>query len=77
MVRVCFSMVLLMSLGACSAEQAKSAGFEQVKPPSGIEKLVACTGLPVEGQKCGLSLKKVQANGSPVASNPMPGTAPG
>jgi hypothetical protein len=43
LIRVCVSMLLLM-LAACSAEDTK--------------KLIACTGLPIEGQKCGTSAAK-------------------
>jgi hypothetical protein len=43
MFRVCLSMLLLM-LAACAAEDTK--------------KLIACTGLPIEGEKCGTSVAK-------------------
>jgi hypothetical protein len=63
MVRVCFSMLLLMSLSACADDQSQLATNAQpVNPPPAEQKsqsILACTGLPVAGQKCGLAFPKL------------------
>ncbi len=61
MIRVCFFMLsLTMSVSACAIEQAPPAGnaVDTNAPPPG-ENILACTGLPVAGQKCPLALPKL------------------
>ncbi len=61
MARVCFSMLLLiLLLSACASDNPKPvAKLEQVDTPAAGENILACTGLPVAGQKCGLALPKI------------------
>jgi len=60
MIRVCYSMLLLMVLSACANEQAQPAmNAQQVNTPSSGQNILACTGLPVAGQECGLKLPKM------------------
>jgi hypothetical protein len=59
MARVCFSVLLLMALSACAAEQNTQASAAQ--PDSMLTQakgVLACTGLPVGGQKCALEEQK-------------------
>jgi hypothetical protein len=62
MVRVYVSMFLLSAfLSGCAAEQGQVPASAQQQaaelPPK--ENILACTGLPVAGQKCGLALPKL------------------
>jgi hypothetical protein len=57
MIRACL-LALLFVLAACSAEDAKNSPLQQIRAPSGMEKLMACTGLPSEGQECALPVAK-------------------
>jgi hypothetical protein len=62
MVRVHVSMVLLSAfLSGCAAEQGQIAASaqQQVAEPPPKENILACTGLPLAGQKCGLALPKL------------------
>jgi hypothetical protein len=59
MARVCFSVLLLMALSACATEQNAQASTAQ--PDSMLTQakgILACTGLPVAGQKCALEEPK-------------------
>jgi hypothetical protein len=60
MVRVCFSMLLLMILlSGCTTGNPKAAvNAQQADIPSPGENILACTGLPIAGQKCGLAFPK-------------------
>lgn len=62
MVRVSFQIVLVcFLLTACATEQPHDvANAQPVKSEaSAKENILACTGLPVAGQKCGLALPKM------------------
>ena len=61
MVRVCFSMLfLVMLLSACSTSNPQPVlNAQQVETSTAGENILACTGLPVAGQKCGLALPKL------------------
>jgi len=62
MVRVSFQVVLIcFLLTACATERPQSVSDTQpVKSEaSAKENILACTGLPVAGQKCGLALPKI------------------
>ncbi len=59
MIRVCYSMLLLTVLSACANEQAHPALNAQQNAPSSGQNILACTGLPVAGQECGLKLPKM------------------
>jgi hypothetical protein len=65
MARVCFSMVLLALLSACAAEQnSPSASMQQDSLISQAKGVIACTGLPLGGQKCVLEEPKPQTQTS-------------
>lgn len=63
MIRVCFSMLMLLLLSACAVGQPSPATSAQNPQPNSAaqpqENILACTGLPVAGQKCGLALPKL------------------
>jgi hypothetical protein len=61
MIRVCVSMLLLViSLTACATGQTvPDTNAQQTSAASSGENILACTGLPVAGQKCGLALPKL------------------
>jgi hypothetical protein len=62
MVRVLVAPLLFLSLlTGCATEQAELAASaqQQVNEPPAKENILACTGLPVQGQKCGLALPKL------------------
>ena len=61
MVRVCFSMLfLMMLLSACSTNNSQPAiNAQQANTPTPGENILACTGLPIAGQKCGFALPKI------------------
>ena len=66
MARVCFPMVLLALLSACAAEQnMPSASTQQESLVSHAKGVLACTGLPLGGQKCVLEDPKAQTPPSP------------
>ncbi len=57
MVRVCASVLFsILALCGCASEQlqAPSNAQLQAKAPAEKENILACTGLPLAGQKCGL-----------------------
>jgi hypothetical protein len=58
-VRVCI-FLLPAFLSGCAAERAQTAASaqQQAAEPPAKENILACTGLPVAGQKCGLALPK-------------------
>jgi PBP1b-binding outer membrane lipoprotein LpoB len=59
MIRVCFSMLLLMMLlSACASENPKST-VKETTPATTGKNILACTGLPIAGQKCGLEFPKI------------------
>jgi len=61
MIRVCYSMMLLITLlSACATGNPNAAvNAQQADTQSPGENILACTGLPVAGQKCGLALPKL------------------
>ncbi len=66
MARVCYSMLLVSILSACAAEQNIAASSAQ--PDSMLSQakgVLACTGLPVGGQKCALEEPKPASSVTP------------
>lgn len=61
MVRVSvLSASVLFLMTGCAAEQAQApAPQQQVNDTQPKENILACAGLPVQGQKCGLALPKL------------------
>jgi hypothetical protein len=61
MIRVCFSMLLLMMLlSACASENPKpTVNAHETTPVAPGKNILACTGLPIAGQKCGLEFPKI------------------
>ena len=61
MIRVCFSMPLLMMLlSACATGNPQPAvNAQQANTPSPGKNILACTGVPSAGQECGLDLPKI------------------
>ncbi len=62
MVRVRSSILLpLLLLSACASEPQQDPANTQLQANATPAKqnILACTGLPVAGQKCGLSLPKI------------------
>jgi hypothetical protein len=61
MVRVCVAIFLsLVVLSGCASEQTQpTATVSHISEPQPQENIIACTGLPVAGQKCGLALPKL------------------
>jgi hypothetical protein len=50
----------MLTLSACAIQEAQEAASAQKQPVnSANENILACTGLPVAGQKCGWTLPKV------------------
>jgi hypothetical protein len=50
----------MLTLSACAIQEAQEAANTQKQPVNAAnENILACTGLPVAGQKCGLALPKV------------------
>ena len=59
MLRVCLSFLFMLTLPACSIQEAQEAAIAPKQPVNTAnENILACTGLPVAGQKCGLALPK-------------------
>ena len=59
MLRVCIFLLFMLTLSACSIQEAQEAGNSPKQVVSSAnENILACTGLPVAGQKCGLALPK-------------------
>jgi hypothetical protein len=59
MIRVCFSMMLIL-LQSCAADQSPAVtNAPEVNGPPPKQNILACTGLPMAGQKCGLELPKL------------------
>jgi hypothetical protein len=59
MLRVCVSVLFILTLPSCllhETQEAANAPKQPVNAPN--ENILACTGLPVAGQKCGLALPK-------------------
>ncbi len=57
MVRVCVSMpVLILLLAGCASEKPEAAETSRLNASAPRENILACTGLPLAGQKCGLAL---------------------
>jgi hypothetical protein len=49
----------MLTLSACSIQEAQEAANAPKQPVNAAnENILACTGLPVAGQKCGLALPK-------------------
>jgi hypothetical protein len=63
MARVCISLGLLALLAACAAEQNSppAASLQQDSLVSQAKGVIACTGLPLGGQKCVFEEQKPQA----------------
>jgi hypothetical protein len=61
MIRVCLSTLLpMMLLSACALENQKPAvNAQETTPAAPGKNILACTGLPVAGQKCGLEFPKI------------------
>ncbi len=62
MVRVCASVLFsILVLCGCASEQLQAPANAQLqaKAPAEKENILACTGLPVAGQKCGLAFPKI------------------
>jgi hypothetical protein len=62
MIRVCVSILFLITgLAACATDkpEAATASAQHLDTPAQGENILACTGLPVAGQKCGLALPKL------------------
>jgi hypothetical protein len=59
MLRVCVSLLFMLTLSACAIQEAQeAAGAPKPQVNAANENILACTGLPVAGQKCGLALPK-------------------
>jgi hypothetical protein len=59
MLRVCTSLLFTLTLPACAIQEAQDAANASKQPVNTAnENILACTGLPVAGQKCGLALPK-------------------
>ena len=66
MARVCYLMLLVSILSACAAEQNIAASSAQ--PDSVLfqaKGVLACTGLPLGGQRCALEEPKPETEVSP------------
>jgi hypothetical protein len=60
MLRVCISLLFMLTLSACAVQEAQEAANAPKQPVNTAnENILACTGLPVAGQKCGLAVPKV------------------
>jgi len=60
MLRVCLSFLFMLTFSACSVQEAQEAATAPKQPlNTANENILACAGLPVAGQKCGLALPKV------------------
>ena len=62
MVRVCASVLFsILALCGCANEQLQSPANTQLQGKALDEKenILACTGLPLAGQKCGLGFPKI------------------
>ena len=60
MLRVCVSLLFTLMLPACAMQEAlDAANTPKQQPDAANQNILACTGLPVAGQKCGLALPKV------------------
>jgi hypothetical protein len=60
MFRVCVSLLFMSALSACSFQETQEAANAPKQPVNGAnENILACAGVPVAGQKCGLALPKV------------------
>ena len=60
MLRVCVSLLFMLTLSACAIQETQVAANEPKQPVNAAnENILACTGMPVAGQKCGLALPKV------------------
>jgi len=64
MARVCISMLLVAFLSACATEQTGPFAVTQDSLASGAKGVLACTGLPVGGQKCVLEEQKPANQGT-------------
>ena len=62
MPRVCFLIVLWASLSGCSETFSVAEKIGEAVPGKGI---LACTGLPLAGQKCEIGLSAEAAAGQP------------
>jgi hypothetical protein len=59
MFRVCIPLLFMLTLSACAIQEAQeAAGASKPQVNTANENILACTGLPVAGQKCGLALPK-------------------
>jgi hypothetical protein len=59
MLRVCVSLMFMLTLPACLLQEAQEAANAPKQPVNTAnENILACTGLPAAGQKCGLALPK-------------------
>jgi hypothetical protein len=59
MLRVCVSLLFTLTLSACAIQEAQESVSAPKQPVNAAnENILACTGLPVAGQKCGLVLPK-------------------
>jgi hypothetical protein len=60
MLRVYVLILFMLSLSACAIHETQEAVNAPKQPANTAnENILACTGLPVAGQKCGLALPKV------------------
>jgi hypothetical protein len=60
MARVCFSMLFLLMLTACAADQGKQQDVFYLN----AQRMLACTGVPVAGKTCLLDDPKEEASKS-------------
>ncbi len=62
MPRVCFFMPLVLFLSACAADIQPFAIADKVGKSMPGKGIIACTGLPVGGEKCDVELPELSAD---------------